>query len=271
MTTAIQKYEGDMPLAQLGQVFAASGYFADARDAAQAIVKIQAGKELGFGPVASMTGIFIVKNRVTMSASIMAAAIKRSKRYDYRIKELTDQSCTLIFSQDGQVVGESSFSMTDARKAGLDKGDNWKGYPRNMLFARALSNGAKWYCPDVFCGPVYTPDELGVQVDGETGEPLNVIEAAPLPAEKPSQQPKTALAVDRALAEVEQHIVNPPPARPKADLTKLKSLIEAHNLTEEIQARWCAHFKVASLNDLAQEEVDAIIRKIESRIKGEQQ
>lgn len=270
MTTAIQKYEGDMPLAQLGQVFAASGYFADARDAAQAIVKIQAGKELGFGPVASMTGIFIVKNRVTMSASIMAAAIKRSKPYDYRIKELTDQSCTLVFSQDGQVVGESSFSMTDARKAGLDKGDNWKGYPRNMLFARALSNGAKWYCPDVFCGPVYTPDELGVQVDGETGEPLNVIEVAPLPAEKPAQQ-KPMPAVDKALAEVEQRISNPPPAKARADLTKLKSLIEAHNLTEEIQARWCGYFKVASLNDLAQEEVDAIIRKIESRIKGEQQ
>jgi hypothetical protein len=30
-----------------------------------------------------------------------------------------------------------------------------------MLYARALSNGAKWYCPDVFGGPIYTPDELG--------------------------------------------------------------------------------------------------------------
>jgi hypothetical protein len=39
-----------------------------------------------------------------------------------------------------------------------------------MLYARALSNGAKWYCPDVFGGPIYTPDELGAVVDGETGE-----------------------------------------------------------------------------------------------------
>jgi hypothetical protein len=37
-----------------------------------------------------------------------------------------------------------------------------------MLFARAMSNGARWYCPDVFAGPAYTPDELGADVDGET-------------------------------------------------------------------------------------------------------
>jgi hypothetical protein len=60
----------------------------------------------------------------------------------------------------GQTIGVSSFTMEDAKRAGLSGGDNWKKYPRNMLFARAMSNGAKWYCPDVFGGPVYTPDEL---------------------------------------------------------------------------------------------------------------
>jgi hypothetical protein len=29
-----------------------------------------------------------------------------------------------------------------------------------MLFARAISNGVKWYCPDVFSGPVYVPEEM---------------------------------------------------------------------------------------------------------------
>ena len=29
-----------------------------------------------------------------------------------------------------------------------------------MLFARAISNGVKWFCPDVFAGPVYTPEEM---------------------------------------------------------------------------------------------------------------
>jgi hypothetical protein len=31
-----------------------------------------------------------------------------------------------------------------------------------MLFARAISNGVKWYCPDIFSGPVYVPEEMQV-------------------------------------------------------------------------------------------------------------
>ena len=45
----------------------------------------------------------------------------------------------------------------------------YKGFARNMLFARAMSNGARWFTPDVFGGPVYTPDELGAEVN-EQGE-----------------------------------------------------------------------------------------------------
>jgi len=58
--------------------------------------------------------------------------------------------------------------MEDAGNAGLIARDNWKKYPRNMLFSRAMSNGAKWHCPDVGAGaPIYTPDELGADVDDE--------------------------------------------------------------------------------------------------------
>ena len=55
-------------------------------------------------------------------------------------------------------VGKSSFNFKDAAKAGLANKDVWKNYPRNMMFARALSNGSKWYCPNVFSG--YTREEI---------------------------------------------------------------------------------------------------------------
>jgi hypothetical protein len=156
-----------------GRILAQSGLFADTRGAAQAVVKVMAGRELGFGPIAAMTGVNIIRNRVTLSANLMAAAIRRSRRYDYRIREHTDSTCTIEFSMDGQPIGTSPFTMEDARRAGLASGENWKKYPRNMLFARAMSNGAKWHCPDVFGGPVYLPDELRAAVDGETGEMIS--------------------------------------------------------------------------------------------------
>ena len=144
---------------------ARSGFFADARQAAQAIVKILAGQELGFGPFASMTGVYIIQGRPALSANIMAASVKKSGRYNFRVIELTDQRCELAFFEAGQEVGRSVFTLDDARKAqtkNLDK------FPRNMLYARAMSNGVRWYCPDVLGGgPVYTPEELGANVDGE--------------------------------------------------------------------------------------------------------
>ena len=145
----------------LGKTLAASGYFNDTRDAAQAAVKVLAGQELGLGPIASMTGIYIVKGRVTMSANLMAAQIKRSGRYNYRVTTMTNEAVVVEFFESGQSIGVSSYTADDAKAAGLwGSSDPWKKSPRNMLFARAMSNGAKWFTPDIFAGPVYTPDEM---------------------------------------------------------------------------------------------------------------
>lgn len=148
------------------RAMAASGFFQDSKQASQAVVKILAGQELGFGPFASMTGVNIIQNKPVLAANFMAAAIKRQGKYNYRIIKLDDTICELEFYENGKPVGRSKFDMGDASAAGLTGKDNWKKFPRNMLFARALSNGQKWYAPDVFNGAtVYTPDELGANVD----------------------------------------------------------------------------------------------------------
>ena len=161
-----------------GKIMAQSGFFADSREAAQAIVKILAGAELGFGPVASMTGIYIVKGRITLSANLMAAAIKRSGRYTYRVTELSDEACEIQFYEGRQPIGTSRFTAADAERAKLQT-ETWRSYPRNMLFARALSNGARWYCPDVLGGPVYVEGEIPEALDTETGE---IRDERPMPA-----------------------------------------------------------------------------------------
>lgn len=45
--------------------------------------------------------------------------------------------------------------------------DNWKNYPDDMLYARAMSRGSKRFTPDVFNIPIYTPDEIEEQRDEE--------------------------------------------------------------------------------------------------------
>jgi len=77
-------------------------------------------------------------------------------------------------------LGMSTFTKADLERAesgGMTAPGATKNmrsrFPRNLMFARAMSNGVRWYCPDVFLGSaVYVPEELGAEVDEETGEIL---------------------------------------------------------------------------------------------------
>jgi len=175
--------QNDMSLTETSEMFFKSGFFPDVKSTAQAAVKIMAGQELGVGPFASMKGIIIDHGKTELSAGLVGALIKHSQ-YDYRVKEHTNEACTLEIFENGEPVGDSRFTIQDAQQAGLTKGTNahsWSHYPRNMLFSRAITNSARWYCPDIFSGAIYTPDELGAQIDGETGEIITVSTEADTP------------------------------------------------------------------------------------------
>lgn len=147
----------------IAKAFKDSGLFPDLKSEAQAIVKVQAGLELGLEPFAAMQGIDIVQGKPRMNASLQAGLIKKSGRYNYKVLEHSEQACKLEFYEkwgdSWQSIGTSEFSMKEAQQAGLAAKDNWKKHPKNMLFARALSNGAKWYCADVFLTATYNESD----------------------------------------------------------------------------------------------------------------
>ena len=157
----------------IGKAFAESGMFPDVKTAAQAIVKIQAGQEIGIPPFAAMSGIHIIQGKPTIGAGVMASCVKGSNKYDYRVVESTEQVCSIDFYQGKEKIGNSTFTIADAKKAGTKNLDK---FPKNMLFARAMSNGVKWYTPDVFSGPVYVPEEMTAPITEDTQ--AEVIEVA---------------------------------------------------------------------------------------------
>lgn len=164
----------------IGEVLARSGYFTDAKAAAQAAVKVMAGEELGIGPVAAMNGIHVVKGKPALSAALMVALVNRTGTMRVIVKRHTDTECALalVLTATGVEIGESVFTIADAAQAGLAGSDTWKQYPRNMLYARAASNLVRWHCPEVTMGPVYTPEELGADVTVTQDGTIEVIEPA---------------------------------------------------------------------------------------------
>ena len=147
---------------EIGKVFAESEMFPDIKSQSQGVVKILAGRELGLSPFQAVSGIFMVNGKLALQSGVMSSLIKRSKKYDYTVDSLDETQCSISFydvsKEEQRALGVSTFTFKDAAKAGLVNKDNWKNYPKNMLFARALSNGARWYCPDVICG-WYTVEE----------------------------------------------------------------------------------------------------------------
>lgn len=188
--TELVKRDGDSP-AVLAKYFQESGLFPDLNSEAQAYVKVVAGRELGLGPLASVTGLNVIKGRVTFSANLLASMVKKHPRYDYRVVDHNERGCRITFTQDGEEIGVSTFTMEDAKRAGLG-GMNWNKYPHAMLFARALTQGVRWFCPDVTAGaPAYSPEEL---TDGEIVDEA-VVEREPTDAE----------LLDQLAAEVEDY------------------------------------------------------------------
>lgn len=144
----------------MGKLFAESGMFQDIKSVAQAVVKIQAGQEIGIPPFASMTGIHIIAGKPCVGAGLIASRVKASGKYDYKVLEQSDKLCSIEFFQNGESIGVSTFTYEDGKKAGTKNLDK---FPRNMLFARSMSNGVKWFCPDVFNTSVYVPEEMNIE------------------------------------------------------------------------------------------------------------
>jgi hypothetical protein len=156
-------------VSRVAQMMAKSGFFDDAKSAAQAGVKIMAGMELGIPPVAAVRGVYVLDGNTCLSSGLLAALIKQHPRYDYKVVEATDERAELAFFENGEEQGTASFSMEEARS--IDHGskklaqkDNWQNYPSDMCFSRALSRGRRRFCPDIGNG-IYTPDEMGAVTD----------------------------------------------------------------------------------------------------------
>ena len=200
----------------MARALVASGFFPTIKSASQALVKIQAGRELGFGPVASMMGIHVIQTRertsIQLSANMLANLVRRSGTYDFDVLEHDEKHCAIRFLRAGRAIGESRFTMDDAKRAGLAERDVWKAYPKNMLYAAAMRNGAKWFCSEVLLGapmPLSDSEPEAGSVDVETGEVFEgeavPVVSAPPEGYKPNWDAFWATAKELGLTREEVH------------------------------------------------------------------
>lgn len=164
---------------RLAQIVAQSGMYPGTDTPQKAMVKAQTGAELGFSFNASMQNIHMIEGRPVLGAALQLAAILRSKLGRYRFAEMNDKVCRIVwqrkFDDEWLEIGESSWTIEEARVAGLDNRMPWKKTPADMLRARAVGRGARSFFPDLLMGAL-TDDEA---------EDVKEARALPQPGEAP--------------------------------------------------------------------------------------
>lgn len=154
-------------LMSVGTAIKASRVFGSAT-AEEAAIKLLFCYENGLPLTTASNGLYVVNGRIAARTNVIAAQLRRHPDYDYEVVEITPKGATVAILRrvDGKLTeaGRASFTLDDAKQAGLLGKDNWKNYPEDLCFARALSRAQRRYAPDVFGQPVYTPEELNENI-----------------------------------------------------------------------------------------------------------
>lgn len=166
-------------LGRVATMAAASGYFKDKNTPQRAGAAMALAQSMGFAPVVGLTSIDIIDGKPSPSAQLLASAIDRHPDYEYDCIESSTERAVLAFYRRNPATGKwrergrVEWTMKDAERAGLAGKGNWRKHPRPMLFWRAMTEGARLFCPDILSGtPFYAPEELrpDESVNPETGE-----------------------------------------------------------------------------------------------------
>lgn len=131
--------------------------------AADVVVQILAGRELGLSPMAAIRGIHLIQGKPVLAADTMVAIVLGSGLCEYFMcVEETDAGVTYETKRKGTPKPQrSSWSIEDSKRAALNTKENHRLYPRAMMRSRCKAALARDAYPDVLAG-VYDPDELDV-------------------------------------------------------------------------------------------------------------
>lgn len=132
------------------------------------------GRELGIPMMQAFAHIHVIQGKPCISSELMLALIFKNCHgavVNYISNEL--DKCVIQAKRPGGRDATFSFTIEEARKAGLLNKDSWKNYPGAMLRARAVAIVARALFADAIMGCSYTPEEMGAEVDDE-GEVINI-------------------------------------------------------------------------------------------------
>ena len=137
---------------------------------------IALGRDYGLAPAHALNMIHIIGGKPCLSAGARATFLKQAG-YDWRPVTFNDEEVRLRFTYKGAPMLDAnekplelSFTIKDAERAnfvvnsrGSGKVGNYDKFPRNMLFARCISNFHRFFAAEVIGSTVYDRGEVPME------------------------------------------------------------------------------------------------------------
>jgi len=143
----------------MGNELVRTGFLPDhIKNGAQAAAIILAGRELGMPPMRALRSIFLVKGKITESADSQLARFK-SDGGRAKFTTLDDTRAVLWLKHPNGDEHAETFTMEDAKRAGLVSSGMYSKFSKAMLRSRAITAGLKSIGWEGGAG-AYDPDEL---------------------------------------------------------------------------------------------------------------
>jgi len=152
------------------------------------LVAVQTGAELGLKPMQSLQGISVINGRPGVWGDAMWALIISHPEFEDVQEEKQDTHCTVTLKRRGRSPVVTTFTMEDAKKAGLaGKQGPWQTAPKRMLQMRARAFAARDLFADALKG-IKSIEELRDYPDERVERDIT-----PAPAQAAAQATKAEL------------------------------------------------------------------------------
>ena len=117
------------------------------------LVAVQTGAELGLKPMQSLQGISVINGRPGVWGDAMRALVISHPEFEDLHEDKQDTYCTVTLKRRGRSAVVTTFTMEDAKKAGLaGKQGPWQTAPKRMLQMRAFAFAARDLFADALKG-----------------------------------------------------------------------------------------------------------------------
>ncbi len=190
-------------------------------------------KQHGVTLLEAMQSVAFVKGKPVVDATMQRALAERAG-YSVEVQDGATEATAIVKGPRGVEVGRVTYTLDDAKKAGLTDKDNWRKHTREMLVAAATRLAIRWHAPSVLIGVGVVDDINDLEAAAPSVAPLapapepeatvaDVVDAEIVPG-GPIGDPFTAVGVPESEPE-------PVPAADAVDEAELRARLKAERVS----------------------------------------